>query len=193
MMSWPFSKSEIAAFVPSEAGGKSVSPAIEREVIALFDDLREPLLRYLLSFPLAVADSEEIVQETFLALFQHLHRGKPRHNLKAWLFRVAHNLALKKRRGERREKQNVSHSELACEVYVADPAPNPESQFSSSQTRELLAAVVNALPEQDRRCLYLRAEGLRYREIAEILDLSISTVSVSLGRSLARINRATER
>jgi RNA polymerase sigma-70 factor (ECF subfamily) len=49
------------------------------------------------------------------------------------------------------------------------------------------------LPEQDRRCLFLRAEGLRYREIAGILDMPLGTVSLSLGRSLARIARAAER
>ena len=43
------------------------------------------------------------------------------------------------------------------------------------------------LPEQDRRCLYLRAEGLRYREISTILDMSLGSVSLSLERSLARM------
>jgi RNA polymerase sigma-70 factor (ECF subfamily) len=62
-----------------------------------------------------------------------------------------------------------------------------------SQTRQRLQSVVQALPEQDRRCLFLRAEGLRYREIAEILDMSLGAVSLSLSRSLARIARAAER
>ena len=55
-----------------------------------------------------------------------------------------------------------------------------------------LADVVGALPEQDRRCLFLRAEGLRYREIAETLDMSLGAVSISLARSLARIARFAE-
>jgi len=49
------------------------------------------------------------------------------------------------------------------------------------------------LPEQSRRCLFLRAEGLRYREIAQVLDMSLGAVSLSLARSLARIARAVER
>jgi RNA polymerase sigma-70 factor (ECF subfamily) len=48
------------------------------------------------------------------------------------------------------------------------------------------------LPEQSRCCLYLRAEGLRYREIAEILDMSLGSVANCLERSLARIARAAE-
>jgi DNA-directed RNA polymerase specialized sigma24 family protein len=69
----------------------------ESEVIVLFDLLRPPLLRYLMS--LGLADGEEIVQEVFLALFEHLGRGGSRENLRGWLFRVAHNLGLKRARG----------------------------------------------------------------------------------------------
>ena len=52
---------------------------IEQEVIELFDQWREPLLRYLSSgTSLTFSDSEDIIQETFLALFEHLRRGKSR-------------------------------------------------------------------------------------------------------------------
>jgi len=47
-----------------------------------------------------------------------------------------------------------------------------------------------ALQEQDRCCLHLRAEGLRYREIGRVLGMSVGAVSLSLQRSLARLSRA---
>jgi RNA polymerase sigma-70 factor (ECF subfamily) len=53
--------------------------------------------------------------------------------------------------------------------------------------------VANALAEQDRRCLFLRAEGLRYRESAGILGMSLGAVTMSLARTLARLARATDR
>jgi RNA polymerase sigma-70 factor (ECF subfamily) len=74
-----------------------------------------------------------------------------------------------------------------------DPSPSPEDQLVNSQTQKRLLAVVQALPEQDRRCLSLRAEGLCYREIAETLDMSLGAVSLSLARSLARMARSAER
>jgi RNA polymerase sigma-70 factor (ECF subfamily) len=55
---------------------------------------------------------------------------------------------------------------------------------------EQLQAVLRALPEQDRCCLHLRAEGLRYREIASVLGISLGSVSIALARSLARMGRA---
>ena len=56
-----------------------------------------------------------------------------------------------------------------------------------------LRAVLRALPEHDQHCLRLRAEGLRYREIAEVLGMSLGAVSISLTRSLARLERADRR
>src|SRR5690349_24551353 len=94
----------------AHAGSGSEAPKLsplEVEVISIFDQLRDRVLRYLLSFGLSVADGEEVVQEVFLALFQHLQRGKPRHNLRAWIFQVAHNLALKQRNVSRRNQQSI--------------------------------------------------------------------------------------
>ena len=62
----------------------------ERELIGLFDELRTPLLRYLLSFPLTLHDSEDVIQDAFLSLFQHLRRGRSIHSLRGWLFRAVH-------------------------------------------------------------------------------------------------------
>jgi RNA polymerase sigma-70 factor (ECF subfamily) len=56
-----------------------------------------------------------------------------------------------------------------------------------------LQAVVRALPENDQHCLRLRSEGLRYREIATVLGMSLGAVSISLTRSLARLVRADGR
>ncbi len=160
---------------------------LEQEVVELFDEFRLPLLRYLSSFGLPLADSEEVLQEVFLSLFQHLQRGKSRENLQGWLFRVAHNLGLKRRYRAGRDL------ERGTATPAIDPAPSPEDQMVSNQIRQRALQVVKALPEQDRRCLILRAEGLRYREIAGILDMSLGAVSLSLSRSLARIARSTER
>ena len=121
-------------------------------------------------------------------MFRHLREGKSRANLRGWLFRVAHNLALKRRSRARRDVDSEGAGEL-----TADPGPSPEDVFASHQTRQRLLRVVEALPEQDRRCLALRAEGLRYREIAGVLNVSLGAVSLSLTRSLARIARSAER
>ena len=164
----------------------------EQQVIELFDELRNRLLRCLLALGLPAQDGEEVIQEAFLALYQHLQRGKSRQNLRGWIFRVAHNLGLKRRLARTREATHVLASEEGLASAWPDPAENPEEQLLSGQRQRRLQAVLRALPEQDQWCLSLRAEGLRYRQIAEVLDISLASVSASLARSLARLSRADE-
>jgi RNA polymerase sigma-70 factor (ECF subfamily) len=97
------------------------------------------------------------------------------------------NLALRHRHTAKRQQTDfVSDATLA--ELVIDPASNPEQRLADAQRRRRLLAVMNALPERDRQCLGLRAEGLRYREIAEVLDISLGSVAKSLTRSLARLS-----
>jgi RNA polymerase sigma-70 factor, ECF subfamily len=177
--------------VTSERTSPRPSP-LEQEVVDLFDRLRAPLLRYALGFGLPVQDAEEIVQEVFLSLFQHLQRGKSRENLPGWVFRVTHNLALKRRASLSPSLLSSAALEQESDAF-ADPAPSPEDQFARNQTQRRLLAVFRALPEQDRRCLTLRAEGLRYREIGRVLGVSLGAVAGSLSRSLARLGHVAKR
>src|SRR5580693_7332799 len=93
---------------------------LEDEVVALFDQFREPLLRYLSSFGLTLPDREDVVQEAFLALFRHLQSGKSREHIRGWLFRVAHNVGLKRRMGIRRD------FESDFEDSLVEPGLGPE-------------------------------------------------------------------
>jgi RNA polymerase sigma-70 factor (ECF subfamily) len=184
--------SEDASLLPvpaSTAEQPRAHSELESLVIRLFDQFQGRVLSYVVAFGLPFHDAEDIVQETFLSLFRHLELGRPRSNLNSWLFRVAHNLALKRRVANQAfERTLVDENTLAqhpCEGL------NAEEEFSFSQTQQRLRAVFAALPEQDQRCLYLRAEGLKYRQIADVLGISVGGVSLSLSRSLARIVRAT--
>jgi RNA polymerase sigma-70 factor (ECF subfamily) len=186
---------ERLALTAATEGGEerpACSTEVEAEVVSLFRRLRDRLLRYLLSVGLPVHEGEEIVQDTFLALFRHLTLNKPRTNLDSWLFRVAHNLGLK-RRDQTRKSPEVLSDVALIEDCAFDPDPTAEAHLVHLQTQERLRLLVRSLPEQDRRCLALRAEGLRYREIAEVLDISVGSVSISLARSLARLGRAIQR
>ena len=176
----------------AEAGRESPASPLAEEVVSLFDQLRDRLLRYVISFGLPVQDGEDVVQEVFLALFRHLQLGRSRRDLRAWTFRVAHNQALKRRSQAQIGAQQMIHAGTPLADLVPDTNPSPEDQVATSQRQQRLLAVVSALAEQDRRCLVLRAEGLRYREIAEVLDISLGAVSLSLERSLTRLARAAQ-
>lgn len=174
----------------AECERASIPSSIEDEVVGLFDELRDRLLRYLLCLGLSAHDGEDVIQESFLLLFQHLMRGKSRENLRGWVFRVGRNLALKRRTANKRALQSLMEFDSEVSNQCRDLSPNPEEQLAASQRQSHLLAVVSALPERDRQCLYLRAEGLRYREIAEALGISLGSVAASMARSMARLGRA---
>jgi RNA polymerase sigma-70 factor, ECF subfamily len=182
ILSWPLSP-------PAEADARAVSSP-ENEVVELFEELRDRLMRYLLALGLSAHDGEEIIQESFLLLFQHLRHGKSRENLRGWIFRVARNLALKQRAANQLHQRRIVEFNEASPDQHADRNANPEEQLQSSRRQKRLLAVVHALPEQDQSCLAMRAEGLRYREIAEALGISLGSVAASLARSLGRLSRA---
>ena len=167
---------------PSTAAG-----AAEAETLRLFDECGSSLLRFVASFGLSAEESEDVVQEVFLALLRHLRLERSRRNLNGWLFQVANNLALKQRK--RIAKRATAQWDEAAQG-PADPAPNPEARLVQRERRQRLKPVLQALPMRDRRCLLLRAEGLRYRDIAIVLDMSLGGVAKSLARSITRLVNA---
>ncbi len=172
----------------------SDSTGLELEIVGLFDQMRDRVLRYSLTFGLSAADAEEVVQDVFLALYQHLARSKSREGIRNWLFRVTHNLSLKRRAAvSRASGQTMTSDAGGASISIADPGPNPEDQYAFRQRRDRLRSVVDALPQMDRECLYLRAEGFRYREIAGVMGISLGSVANSLARSLSRLAAADER
>jgi RNA polymerase sigma-70 factor (ECF subfamily) len=162
---------------------------IEIEVMDLFEQYRLPLLRYTVSFGVQVWDAEEIIQEVFLSLFRHLRLGRSRRNLRGWIFRVAHNLALKQRNADSRLLKLVC-DDADSVAPQRDPSPNPEESCLGIQRQQRLMAVVQSMPDIEQSCIWMRAEGLRYREISKALGISLGSVSTFLTRAIAKLVRA---
>ncbi len=177
-----------AALLPVEAVS-SGSDSIQSNVLTLFDGCAPRLLHYVASFGLSAEETEDVVQDTFVALFRHLSLGRDRTNLSGWLFQVAHNLALKRRERLLKQLRSAGSNETATQ-WCVDPAPDPEERLMRRERGERLRAVFSALPERERRCLFLRAEGLTYRDIAQALSVSLGSVSKAVSRALTRLMNA---
>ena len=174
---------------PADVSDGSQS-AIQAETLALFDDVGPGLYRYLRSRGLTGDAADDVVQETFLALFRHLSLGRPRDNLRGWIFEVGRRLASKHRlRMLKRYSVEQPWASKAANVAI-DPSGTPESHVLADQRSARLQRVVRALPERDRQCLLLRADGLRYRDIAQALGVSLGGVAKALARAFGRIASA---
>lgn len=158
-------------------------------MLALFNQCAPSLARYAGSFGLNVHETEDVVQDTFLALFRHLRLGRARTNLTGWLFQVSHNLALKHRQQTIKQIRNRNTGEPAFDRRL-DPEPDPEQRLMRDERRRRLRAVFDALPDRERRCLFLRGEGLTYRDIARALSVSLGSVSKAVTRAVTRLMNA---
>ena len=164
--------------------------AAEEVVLASFDEHGPGIRRYVASFNLGAPTTEDVVQEVFLALFRHLSLGRPATNLKGWLFQVAHNLALKQRHRAHKRGPIDGAWDAAVVDRLPDAGPSPEERLAEAQRQRRLTAILDVLPERDRRCIHLRAEGLCYRDIARTLGVSLGSVAKSVVRALGRLAAA---
>ena len=146
----PDSNALLDASVPkAQATSASAASTNEEKMVQLFDEVRIPLLRYLSAFPLALPDAEDVIQEAFLALFQQLQRGKSLDSVRGWLFRVAHNLAIKKTVRARNDIERTG-SMIAVEELVIDPAERPDVlRGLASPARARILRLLLRRPESD--------------------------------------------
>ncbi len=140
-------------------------------------------------------DAEEVVQDVFLTLFRKIDSFEGRAALGTWLYRVASNSALIRRRGKRVELEVKledylptfkadGHREGDRALLLADWSQTPEEELLSGEAREILDEGLALLPEHYRAVLVLRdVEELPNEEVAEILGESVSTVKSRLHRA----------
>jgi len=128
--------------------------------------------------------AEDVVQETFLRLVGSRMQHGPEDNLRAWVFRVAHNLSMDVHRFQRRWSWNSDDESRPPVRQQADPAPSPEQRVILEERWRRLQAVIAQLTPKQRQCVLLRAEGFRYRQIAVILGISVQRVGELMQRSI---------
>lgn len=154
-----------------------------RLVLEHYDREQTALRRYLICLGLDADAAQETVQESFLKLHQHLLAGGDCTNLRAWLYRVAHNLARNLQTAVRARKlEPIPDGERAG--VLAWQGASAEQDLLARERLVRLRRGLEELSAPQRECLALRAQGFKYREIAEVLNLSISTVGENIQRGL---------
>ncbi len=159
---------------------------IEADLEQAYRETRGAICSYLLCLGVPAAQAQEVTQEVYLRLYQTMRKGEQVLNLRAWLFRVAHNLGLKVRSREKAFRAISPDWERFTHFAVE----SPERSLLDKEKMRLMQAALESLSPQQRNCLYLRSEGLRYREIADVMAVSSSTVNEFLRRAIARLAEA---
>jgi RNA polymerase sigma-70 factor (ECF subfamily) len=157
--------------------------ACSSEVTTLYRELRKPLLRYLVCLGLTSDEAQDVVQDSFLSLQRHLASDGSQENIRGWLFRVAHNQARNRQTSYHRRFSEPLDSEMD---FLADDA-TPEERVLEKEKFRRLANAMRLLTELERECLLLRAGGLRYREIGDVLGIATSTVGDTVERAIKKL------
>ena len=175
---------------PSEGNGRVAVPPADEELLrrhlrgdpAALDELfqRYRVLAYRVAYRLLgnEADALDAVQDGFVKALTHLDGFEQRSSFKTWLLRIVSNAALdlgrQRRRRDAWQQGPPPGNGFARPAFLAEPAGRDLEQ---ADLRRLLHEALATLPEAQRRTFVLHVDGeLSYREVAEVLGISIGTV-----------------
>jgi RNA polymerase sigma-70 factor (ECF subfamily) len=130
------------------------------------------------------ADAQDCLQEAFLRAYRAYDRLGGRANQRAWLYRIATNVALThlKRRG----REAARRAPLAPDLRADDPSPG--EVIIQRETLEAVAAAVGRLSQQQRAALILRKyQSLSYAEIAETLGCSEESARANVYQAVKKL------
>jgi RNA polymerase sigma-70 factor, ECF subfamily len=185
----------------------------ERAFGELIDRYHPALVRLAITFVRDRAVAEEVVQETWLGVFQGIDRFEGRSSLKTWIYRILTNKA--KTRAER-ERRTVPFSSLADWEEGPSVVPDrfldrdhryaghwavpprrweemPEERLSSNETMDALRRAIDDLPPVQRQVITLRdVEGCSAEEVCDLLEVSEGNQRVLLHRARSKVRQALE-
>jgi RNA polymerase sigma factor (sigma-70 family) len=150
-------------------------------VLAALRQYEGPLLRYAASL-VGEGRAQDVVQDAFLRLCGQTLESVESH-LAAWLFTVCRNRALELRRSERRLSPLEEEDDM-----LESPDSGPVAKLERAENLSRVGAAMAALPNRQREVLRLKVEaGLSYKDIAEVVNLSVGNVGFILHTAIAQI------
>jgi RNA polymerase sigma-70 factor (ECF subfamily) len=147
------------------------------------------------------ATAEDLAQDAFIKVLNHIDKYRPEFKLSSWLFKIANNVAIDHLRRRQLDTVSVSGSPHAATQSEIDAtsfeiADTAESALDEIEARELGSAIERAIGQlrpEYRSCILLRhVEGRSYEEIATTLDLPLGTVKTYIHRARIQLRDLLE-
>jgi len=145
--------------------------------------------------------AEDLSQDAFIKVLNHIDRYSPEFKFSSWLFKIANNVAidhLRRRRLDTIIMDGSPHASTASEVEATtlNLESEQESALDELEAKELGSAIEQAIAKlrpEYRACIMLRhVEGRSYEEIAATLDLPLGTVKTYIHRARHELRKALE-
>ena len=156
----------------------------EHQAFVTFYDRHAPsVFNYLLRLIHDEKLAEDLLQETFVAVWQGAGKFKRRSKARTWVFRIAHNRAVSWLRRYRPES-------LEDDSQIPGEEPGPETSVLINWRNEKLLAALDSLSPNHRAVIELAfAQDLTYSEIAQIMRCPIGTVKSRMSYALRRLSQ----
>ncbi len=140
------------------------------------------------------SNAQDLRQEVFMRVYAHRNDYRGEGKFATYLWRIALNVCYDYLRREKRRPGNAislnSDDEAASEIVLASPEAGPDGVADKNERAELIRRALFSLPEHYQRVVILRHyEGLKFRQIAEVLDIAPGTVKSRMAEGLNRLGR----
>jgi len=128
-------------------------------------------------------EAEDILQDTFMKVYQHLPRYKKQSKFSSYLFTIAHNLSMNRVNYRKRSQMKLDTlAQSGGEVSVSERTP--DAQLRENEVATVVHRAIGKLPPKYRAALVLSEfEGFSYKQISEVLDCSVGTVKSRIFRA----------
>jgi RNA polymerase sigma-70 factor (ECF subfamily) len=141
-------------------------------IVALYDEFRPRLYRYLQSMQIGTDQTEEVIQETFLRLTAQLRKHGDMENVRGWIVRVAHNLASDIHKKNNRRWKHAAEEERVLASDRMDPALGPEDTYLEKEQLQRMEEALETFNPKHRQSFLMRAEGFLYKDIGAALGVN---------------------
>jgi len=174
----------------------------ELEFQKIYDTFQPKIHRYLTRL-VGEHEAEDLTQEVFTKVSQGLKNFRGESQLSTWIYRIATNIAFDRLRNpsfqqmiqKRLSSDSTEEGKISTEnvVWTSERTPTIDQQLIRKEMNECIQNFIEKLPENYRTVLVLsELEGLKNREIAEILQVSLDTVKIRLHRARAKLKKELE-
>ena len=149
------------------------------------------LYRFALAMVRTKEPAEEIVEDVFIKIWQQRENVISIQNLKVYLYTATKNTALNYL--SRMAKESITEPFDHVQIWLESTSISPEQMMITSQMFKKIQEAVDALPPRCKMIFKLvREDGLRYKEIAEILNISVNTIDAQMAIAVKRIATAVQ-
>lgn len=165
----------------------------ERAFRRFIESYSNDLLYYVRCFMQSKEEAEEIVSDVFFEVWQNRDKLEEIRNIKAWLLTITHNKAISYLRKKDNSSTSVTWDEVG-EYTIPYDLQTPDEELISREEMSRINSIINNLPPRCKQVFVLaKIEKLPYKDIADLLSISVKTINIHIAKALELISEGLKK